>query len=437
MQPSANDTACPSLLPSQWPAPLLIALAVVSSVLALTAVVSLMNGLASLVTLLVLAVLLTYLLQEPVTWMYLGLSRLQTLLQGLTFLPWRVQPLPPAKVRALAVLVVMLTSLAAVLVGLALGVPLLLHELTALLKNLPTYYQTTLDALPWLTQTISQHLEQLPWLKNLLPKAMANSHSLTQALLQHLPNPASLNVSLPPLVANALAGLSQQPPGAPAWGAKAQTWLGQSVGHLLQAVALVLLTTYFLKDGETLVSELNHCLPKAFQPVAQRWALSLHSVLRAFIQGQVLLGLLTGVYMAIVYSVFGVPYALVLASGMAVAELIPVVGTWLGLTPALLVSGVTLGPLPTFYVWVSSYVYQTVKDNVLQPRISGALMGLHPFVVLVALLVGAKFGGLLGVVVALPLVSWLLAVAQDIGQQLAVPTPSAAPATEAMPPCNP
>jgi predicted PurR-regulated permease PerM len=82
-------------------------------------------------------------------------------------------------------------------------------------------------------------------------------------------------------------------------------------------------------------------------------------------------------------------------------------------------------------------VYQTVKDNVLQPRISGALMGLHPFVVLVALLVGAKFGGLLGVVVALPLVSWLLAVAQDIGQQLAVPTPSAAPATEAMPPCNP
>jgi predicted PurR-regulated permease PerM len=407
-------------------------MAVVSSVLALTALISLMNGLASLVTLLVLAVLLTYLLQGPVAWMNKGLTRVQALLQGQTVLPWRLHPLSPAKLQALAVLLVMLSTLAAVLVGLAVGVPLLLHELTALLKQLPTYYQTTLNALPWLTQNISHYLEQLPWLKNLLPKAMANSHSLTQALLQHLPNPASLNVSLPPLVADALAGLSQQPQGEPAWGAKAQTWLGQSVGHLLQGVALVLLTTYFLKDGETLVGQINHCLPVAFRPVAQRWALSLHRVLRAFIQGQVLLGLLTGVFMAIVYSVFSVPYALVLASTMAVAELIPVVGTWLGLTPALLVAGVTLGPLPTFYVWVSSYVYQTVKDNVLQPRITGTLMGLHPFVVLVALLIGAKFGGLLGVVVALPLVSWLLAVAQDIGQQLAEPATPSSPTAEAV-----
>jgi predicted PurR-regulated permease PerM len=66
-----------------------------------------------------------------------------------------------------------------------------------------------------------------------------------------------------------------------------------------------------------------------------------------------------------------------------------------------------MDPATALYVWACSYAYQTVKDNILAPKVVGDVMGLHPMVILLALLICAQVAGLLGVLLALPLASAL------------------------------
>lgn len=120
-----------------------------------------------------------------------------------------------------------------------------------------------------------------------------------------------------------------------------------------------------------------------------------------------MLGILTGVYMFIIYTLFGVSYAIFLGTFLAIAELLPVVGTWIGLTPGILVMLFSDDPFVVIPVWLCSYAFQTVKDNILAPKVVGDVMGLHPVVVIFALIICAKFAGLVGVLLALPLASIL------------------------------
>jgi predicted PurR-regulated permease PerM len=167
----------------------------------------------------------------------------------------------------------------------------------------------------------------------------------------------------------------------------------------------LLLIFYFLLDGTRLRNDFLRILPKDAKGTANYFLNSFADVMTAFIKGQVMLGGLTGLYMFIIYTIFGVPYAIVLGFIMAVAEFMPVVGTYIGLIPGLIIALFTLGPLKTAIIWACSYAFQTVKDNILTPRIQGEAMGLHPLVVLLALLICAKLGGLVGILFALPLAS--------------------------------
>ncbi|HEY9688154.1 MAG TPA: AI-2E family transporter [Coleofasciculaceae cyanobacterium] len=170
-------------------------------------------------------------------------------------------------------------------------------------------------------------------------------------------------------------------------------------------MAGLLLTFYFLVDGHKLKKEFIRFVPRRMQNTAETLLGSFHQVMFSFIKGQVMLGALTGFYMFIVYSIFHVPYALLLGLIFALAELLPVVGTWIGITIGLVVILTNMPPITALWVWLFSYGYQTIKDNILAPKVVGDVMGLHPLVIILALLVCAQAAGLLGVLLALPLAS--------------------------------
>lgn len=181
--------------------------------------------------------------------------------------------------------------------------------------------------------------------------------------------------------------------------------VGGTLSGFIYFLAGVLLTFYFLIDGHRLKQEALTLLPATMRNTADYLLGSFHQVMFAFVKGQVLLGLLTGFYMFIVYSIFHAPYAILLGSLFALAELLPVVGTWIGITIGLTVILLTMDPIVAFWVWLCSYCYQTIKDNILAPKVVGDVMGLHPMVIILALLICAKIAGLLGVLMALPLAS--------------------------------
>ena|GEM_PF-1583169 len=183
--------------------------------------------------------------------------------------------------------------------------------------------------------------------------------------------------------------------------------MGGTFRAVLYGVTGILLTFYFLSDGRRIRHEFIRLFPTAGQQQLNYLMDSFHQIMFAFIKGQVMLGILTGAYMFIVYSVLHVPYAFLLGSIFALAELLPVVGTWIGIGIGLTVVLFSMDPITAFWVWLCSYCYQTVKDNILAPKVVGDVMGLHPLVIILSLLVCAQVAGLLGVLVALPLASAL------------------------------
>jgi|GEM_PF-4468045 len=187
------------------------------------------------------------------------------------------------------------------------------------------------------------------------------------------------------------------------------SFINSGISKLMWVVLLLVYVFYALLDGQDVLQDVYKRFSPSLRDHCQQFTSDLHNIMLAFIKGQVLLGLLTGVYMFIIYSIFGVEYALLLSSVFAVSELLPIVGTYIGFTPGILLIALT-GDFGTLLaVFACSYVWQSVKDNILQPQIFGNALGLHPVVILLALIICGKLGGLIGVLLAVP-VSALIVV---------------------------
>lgn len=251
------------------------------------------------------------------------------------------------------------------------------------------------QAIPGLLTTAEHHVWALlsPWQhQGWLPLTPETFHEQWQAGIQS---------QLLTLANNAFTSLLSGLP-------ELNHWLASSVNLLSYGGLLLLLVFYSLFSGQRYVNQLVERSNTAASPTALSWSLhTADTTLKGYIRGQILLAALTGCYMGIIYSIFHVPYALILALWFGIAELIPVLGTWIGFTPGILIMLLSPDPLVALWVFACSYAYQTIKDNMLTPRIVGDCLGLHPVIVLLSLWFGAKLGGVLGVILALPIASFI------------------------------
>src|SRR5512142_608120 len=113
-----------------------------------------------------------------------------------------------------------------------------------------------------------------------------------------------------------------------------------------------------------------------------------------------------GVATGIVYTVVGLPAALLLGVIAAICEAIPLVGPALGAIPALIVA-ITVSPQTALIVLVAYVILHLLEGNVLVPLVMRNAVGLSPFLVLVSLLIGGAVAGIVGAFVAVPLVAAL------------------------------
>jgi predicted PurR-regulated permease PerM len=150
----------------------------------------------------------------------------------------------------------------------------------------------------------------------------------------------------------------------------------------------------------------------------QRWVLCLfprerrnaaHAVwetvefrLGAWSRGQLLLMFVVGLIQGIGYTLLGLPFSLLLGVWAGLAEIIPIIGPYIGAAPALMVA-LTRGPRDFLLVAGFAVAVNLIEANVLVPRIMAQAVGLSPLIVIVALLVGATAGGIIGALIAVPI----------------------------------
>jgi predicted PurR-regulated permease PerM len=132
--------------------------------------------------------------------------------------------------------------------------------------------------------------------------------------------------------------------------------------------------------------------------------------LGSWVRAQLILMGSVGVMTSVAYFLIGLEGALLLGVLAALAEAIPLIGPALGAIPALLVAAMTGDLTKVAIVAIVYVVIQVIEGNVLVPIVMRRTMAVPPFLVISAILIGAAVGGIIGALLAVPLVAALLAV---------------------------
>ncbi|HEY9668756.1 MAG TPA: AI-2E family transporter [Coleofasciculaceae cyanobacterium] len=182
----------------------------------------------------------------------------------------------------------------------------------------------------------------------------------------------------------------------------ASTGLGLVVGTFnwfLDLILILVISFYMLIDGERVWRSLVSIFSLRIRDGLTQ---SLQRNLQQFVLGQLSLGLFMTVTLTPAFWLLKVPFFLLFAVFIGLMEVIPFVGATLGIATVVSVVAFINWWLALEVLGVA-IALQQVKDNLIAPRIMGRLTGLSPVIIFVALLVGAKIGGLLGVILAIPL----------------------------------
>jgi predicted PurR-regulated permease PerM len=120
-----------------------------------------------------------------------------------------------------------------------------------------------------------------------------------------------------------------------------------------------------------------------------------------YIVGNLIISLAAGVTAFIVFTAIGLPYALALATWVALMDLIPAIGALIGMIPVVIVASQT-GMREVVFAIIFFVLYQQFENYVVAPRVMRKAVNLNPALVIIALLVGGSLGGLVGALLALP-----------------------------------
>jgi predicted PurR-regulated permease PerM len=174
------------------------------------------------------------------------------------------------------------------------------------------------------------------------------------------------------------------------------------VGGLLSVVTIVILTFYFLVEGDDLVAFWLRMLPRRYRARARTIGTRVIGKVSAWLVGQMILCVGIGVTAGVALVLLGVPFAYVLAIVAAAGELIPYAGPFLSGLLATTIATTTV----SWHVGLATAAYflvqQLLENNVIQPKIMSQQVGLSAATVIVAVLIGGALLGISGAVLAVP-----------------------------------
>lgn len=189
-----------------------------------------------------------------------------------------------------------------------------------------------------------------------------------------------------------------------------------TVGKLLSSAVSILatlaLTFMMLVEGPYWVKRARSLLPTEHDEHVDRLGADMYKVIRGYVNGQVLLAAIAALLITPALFILHISTPLALMVVVFVCGLIPLVGHSIG---AAIVTIVALFHSPWSAVIILAYyiLYQQIENYVIQPRIQANSTNLSPLLVFAAVIIGVSFGGLLGGLVAIPIMGCLRVLVID------------------------
>lgn len=255
------------------------------------------------------------------------------------------------------------------------GYPALVRELTSLLSAIPEYAHKVEAALGQLERQYSNF-----YLPESLRSVVDQRISLAETGLLRLVHQS----------ADTLMGL---------------------MGHLFGLLLAPVLAFYLLKDWELISVGLKSLVPKKIRLDVSDLVRDMDEVVRGFIRGHLVVCALVGGLTALGSYLIGLPFALLVGIFAGVLDIIPFFGPIIGAIPAVALALLQSWQIILYTLFLFVLIQQ-VESNIITPKILGEAVGLHPIMIIFALLAGGQLWGIIGMVVALPLAAIIRVLAR-------------------------
>ncbi|HEY9181168.1 MAG TPA: AI-2E family transporter, partial [Candidatus Baltobacteraceae bacterium] len=167
-------------------------------------------------------------------------------------------------------------------------------------------------------------------------------------------------------------------------------------------IAVPVLGAYLLYDSETIKRFFIGFIPARNRDSTLTLLGELEQVIGGFIRGQLLVGLSVGILIAIGLFIIHEPYAILLGAIAGALDLIPYIGPFVAVIPALIIAFVSNGFQEAVYVAIVFVIANQAEGHIFAPNIVSRTIRLSPSAVLVAILVGGELYGVIGMFIAVP-----------------------------------
>lgn len=265
-------------------------------------------------------------------------------------------------------------------------VPLAWKQVMYARDSIPSVtYWLNHKALPWLTHTFK-----------LEPMAI-NANQISDTLMQYIQTNYSVDSIQSFLLRLAQSGLNF-------------IQLGGTV------VLIPIISFYFLLDWPRMLNQMHRLIPRPYEKLTLKIVLECHAVLRAFVKGQFLVMILLGTVYAVGLQLIGLEVGLIIGMVAGLASIIPYLGFAVGIISAVAATFFQFGLNWTqlLLVGVVFMIGQAIEGYILQPFLLGDKIGLSPVAVVFAVLAGAQLGGILGMLIALPVAAVIVVLLKHI-----------------------
>ena len=183
----------------------------------------------------------------------------------------------------------------------------------------------------------------------------------------------------------------------------------QSLGSFVGAVATVLVAVltmpfilfYLLKDGKQLAPYFVKFLPTRMRKPTLKVLAEMNDQVSSYIRGQLTVAFAVAIMFMIGFAIIGLDYAVTLGIVAGFLNLIPYLGSFLAMIPAVFLA-IVAGPVMLVKVLIVFALEQTIEGRLISPLVLGNQLAIHPVTILLVLLTSGKLFGIIGVILGIP-----------------------------------
>ncbi len=273
--------------------------------------------------------------------------------------------------RTLAVVIVFILLGSIVALALIFLIPLLISQIGQLIAKTPTY-------LAKLQEIINQYyadLSHYEWIKQL------NVHSYIEKFEK------AVEKSMESFMGSVTTSLG--------------TIIGTITSITVTAITVPFMLFYMLKDGHRLVPSIKKMLPERPADKTEVLLGKMGDTISKYIGGQAIECAFVATFTFLGYWAIGMPYAFLLGVLAGTTNIIPYLGPYIGLVPALILA-IFISPKMLITVIVVCVIVQQVDGNLIYPNVIGKSLDIHPLTIIILLLVAGNIAGLMGMILGIP-----------------------------------